>query len=170
MKRIYLAGGCFWGVEKYVALIPGVLKTEVGYANGLTENPSYEDVRYRESGHAETVCVEYDAEDASISRILELFFLVIDPFSVNRQGGDEGVQYRTGVYYVDEADRAEIDSAMAALTAKKNRSIAVEVMPLENYYAAEEYHQRYLDKNPGGYCHIGSDAFDRLRKATGQTT
>jgi len=158
-KWIFLAGGCFWGVEKYLALIPGVLKTEVGYANGRTEYPSYEDVCYRNTGHAETVLVEYNSDKLELSSLLDLFYKVIDPTSLNRQGNDVGTQYRTGIYYVDEADLGIIDASISQLGERTTRPVVVEVKPLENYYAAEEYHQKYLEKNPGGYCHISNDKF-----------
>ncbi|MDR1858645.1 MAG: peptide-methionine (S)-S-oxide reductase MsrA [Treponema sp.] len=153
-KRIFLAGGCFWGVEKYLSLIPGVVKTEVGYANGRTEFPTYKDVCYRNSGHAETVLVEYDSDKLELSYLLDLFYKVIDPTSLNRQGNDKGVQYRTGIYYVDETDRHVIDASISRLGERTPAPVVIEVKPLENYYAAEEYHQKYLEKNPGGYCHI----------------
>ena len=161
-RTIYLAGGCFWGVEKYLALIPGVVRTEVGYANGATENPTYEQVRYQNSGHVETVLVQYNPERLSLWFLLELFYEVIDPTSLNKQGEDVGIQYRTGIYYIDEADCAEIESSIAKLSEKISASVVVEVLQLENYWTAEEYHQKYLEKNPTGYCHIGVDKYDRL--------
>lgn len=164
-KEIYLAGGCFWGTEKYLKSLPGVKKTDVGYANGRTENPSYEDVCHRDTGHAETVRVEYDPEQISLSYILHMYFDVIDPTSLNRQGNDIGSQYRTGIYYVNPEDEAIIRAAVSELQEKYDKPIAIEVAPLENYYLAEEYHQDYLTKNPGGYCHIGADAFDKASRA-----
>ena len=158
-KWVFLAGGCFWGVEKYLDLIPGVLRTEVGYANGRTEFPSYEDVCYRNSGHAETVLVEYDSNKIELSYLLDLFYKVIDPTSLNRQGNDVGTQYRTGIYYIDETDRSIIDASISELSGRTRRPVVIEVKPLVNYYAAEEYHQKYLEKNPGGYCHISNDKF-----------
>jgi methionine-S-sulfoxide reductase len=160
-KRIYLAGGCFWGTEKYLSLIPGVLRTEVGYANGLTANPSYEDVCRRDTGHAETVLVEYDPAVLELSRLLSLFFRAIDPTSINRQGADRGVQYRTGIYYVDEEDSPAIRRSLEELQKEYSKPLAVEYEALKNYYPAEEYHQKYLDKNPGGYCHIGPSVFEQ---------
>jgi methionine-S-sulfoxide reductase len=151
MKHIYLAGGCFWGLEKYLSLIPGVVKTEAGYANGRTRNPSYEDVCYKDTGHAETVKVEYDPDILGLPFLLKLFYKAIDPVSVNRQGHDIGSQYRTGIYYVDEADRDSICDSIAELQEQFDKPVAIEVKALENYSAAEEYHQKYLDKNPGGY-------------------
>jgi peptide methionine sulfoxide reductase msrA/msrB len=165
MKSIYLAGGCFWGAEKYLALIPGVVQTEVGYANGYTENPTYEEVCSHSSGHAETVQVVYDPERLSLTALLDWYYAVIDPTSRNRQGGDIGTQYRTGVYYSDPADLDIIRASLAELQTKVKKPVVIEVEALENYYPAEDYHQQYLDKNPGGYCHIGSEDFAQVRAA-----
>ena len=165
-KWIFLAGGCFWGTEKYFSLIPGVTKTEVGYANGKTEFPTYEDVCWNNTGHAETVLVEYDPDRLELSSLLELYYEVIDPTSLNRQGNDTGTQYRTGIYYVDETDRETIDSSISRLRERTRSPVVIEVKPLENYYAAEEYHQNYLDKNPGGYCHISFDKFEQAANLT----
>ena len=165
MKRIYLAGGCFWGVEKYLSRIPGILFTEVGYANGRTRSPSYEDVCYQDSGHAETVLVEYDPHKLELSFLLELFYQAIDPTSLNRQGFDVGAQYRSGIYYTDEADRAVIEGSITQLGARLPAPVVIEIKPLENYYAAEEYHQKYLDKNPAGYCHISSAMMNKAANA-----
>ena len=150
---VYLAGGCFWGMQKFLQQFEGVLSTEVGYANGPTADPTYEDV-CRSAGHAETVKVEFDPAVISLTSLLEYYFMVIDPLSVNRQGEDSGIQYRTGVYYTDEAVLPEIRAVFAAQAEKAGAPLAVELAPLENFYPAEEYHQKYLDKNPGGYCHI----------------
>jgi methionine-S-sulfoxide reductase len=163
MKTIYLAGGCFWGTEKYFSLIPGVISCSVGYANGNTENPSYEKVCRCSTGHAETVKVEYDESKISLEHLLELFYDVIDPVSLNRQGADVGTQYRTGIYYTQETDRDTIKVSIADLQKKHCEQVMVEIMPLENYYPAEEYHQKYLDKNPGGYCHIDAAKFEKLK-------
>ena len=165
-KVIYLAGGCFWGAEKYLSQIKGVLKTEVGYANGKTANPSYEEVCHKNTGHAETVKVLYDPGKLRLAFLLDLFYESIDPTTVNRQGGDRGTQYRTGIYYVDAADREVIEKSIAELQKRFKKPIAIEVLPLSNYYTAEEYHQKYLDKNPNGYCHIGWDKFERAKEAT----
>ena len=155
-RTIYLAGGCFWGCQKYFDLIPGVLETEVGYANGPTANPSYEEVKAH-AGHAETVRVVYDPEKLPLGKLLEAYFRVIDPTSVNKQGEDEGIQYRTGIYRVDDSDAPIIDGALRALAQRYDAPLAVENKPLESFYSAEEYHQKYLEKNPGGYCHIKFD-------------
>ncbi len=165
-KDIYLAGGCFWGVEKYFASIKGVVSTDVGYANGYTENPSYEDVVYRNTNHAETVHIVYDPKVVSLPFILDMYYKVIDPLSVNKQGNDRGTQYRTGIYYIDDADKAVAEKSLQKLAAQyKGKKIAIELMPIINYYKAEEYHQKYLDKNPFGYCHIGKDKFEDAAKA-----
>lgn len=164
-KEIYLAGGCFWGTEKYLQNIPGVLSTEVGYANGDTENPTYEEVCRKNTGHAEAVKVEYDDSKIGLPFILELYYDVINPISKNRQGGDIGTQYRTGIYFTDGKDEEAILASIDNLQKDYKEKIAVEVKPLANYYRAEEYHQKYLDKNPGGYCHIGADKFEMAEKA-----
>ena len=154
MKTIYLAGGCYWGVEKYMQNIPGVAQTEVGFANGDTENPTYQQVRYENTGHAETVRVVYDEAVLPLEKLLRLFFRIIDPVSVDRQGEDVGHQYRTGVYYENEADARVVAAELAKLEAQVGQPLAVEACTLCHFYPAEEYHQKYLDKNPGGYCHV----------------
>ena len=163
LKTIYLAGGCFWGTEKYLEEIEGVVSTEVGYANGRTANPSYEDVCYKNTGHAETVKVIYNPDILSLKELLELFYEVIDPTSVNRQGNDVGTQYRTGIYYIDEIDLPIIKESLKELKREYPVPLAVEAEPLNSFYPAEEYHQKYLDKNPGGYCHIGETEFAKAR-------
>lgn len=153
-KVIYLAGGCFWGVEAYFERIPGVINAVSGYANGRTDNPSYEDVIYRKTGHAETVRVTYDADRLSLPDILTYYFRVIDPTSLNRQGNDRGTQYRTGVYFTDPDEKPVIQAALDAEQKKYRKALVVENQPLVHFYDAEEYHQDYLVKNPNGYCHI----------------
>jgi len=165
MRTIYLAGGCFWGVERYLSLIPGVVSTSVGYANGSTANPSYEEVCRSDGGHVEAVKVDYDPEKLSLAFLLKCFYEIIDPVSMNRQGFDEGVQYRTGVYYTDKTDGDTALASIALLQKRCSAPVAVEVKPLENFYPAEEYHQKYLDKNPGGYCHFGGDMFEKARRS-----
>ena len=164
-KVIYLAGGCFWGVEKYLGLINGVIHTDVGYANGKTENPSYEDVIRKDTGHAETVRVVYDPNKVALEKILEYFYMAIDPLSVNRQGNDIGSQYRTGVYYIDESDKDIVELSLQELQKNYIEALAIEANELQNYYPAEEYHQKYLVKNPSGYCHIGPKEFQELIEA-----
>ena len=163
-KIIYLAGGCFWGTEKYLNNIKGVIETEVGYANGNSANPTYEEVSYKNTGHTETVKVVYDSKIISLGFLLKLFYEVIDPTSLNRQGNDVGRQYRSGVYYENEEDKIIILKSLDDLREKYNKPIMIEVLPLNNYYKAEEYHQKYLDKNPNGYCHIDSRKFEDVKK------
>ena len=158
MQTIYLAGGCFWGVQKYFDQFDGVLTTEVGYANGPEEAPSYRDV-CNSSGHAETVKIEYDPEVISLTELLGYYFMIVDPLSVNKQGNDCGIQYRTGIYYTDENQLPEIKDVYKEQEEKAGAELAVEMEPLKNFYTAEEYHQKYLDKNPGGYCHIPRKMF-----------
>ena len=165
MKTIYLAGGCFWGTQKFFDQFDGVEETVVGYANGPDEAPSYEEV-CRSSGHAETVRIDYDEEKLALADILHYYFMVIDPLSVNRQGNDTGVQYRTGIYYTDESQLPEINAVYAEEEAKAGVKLAVEKEPLRNFFSAEEYHQKYLEKNPGGYCHIPAK-FYHLEKNRG---
>lgn len=154
LKTIYLAGGCFWGIEAYMEKIYGIANAESGYANGNSENPSYEDVLYKNTGHAETVKVDYDPEKISLEKILNYYLLVVDPTSLNKQGNDRGTQYRTGVYFADENERKIIEDRLKKEQEKYKDKIVVEVSKIENFYKAEEYHQDYLKKNPNGYCHI----------------
>ncbi len=159
-KVIYLAGGCFWGVEEYFSRIDGVVDTTTGYANGKTKNPTYEEVCMDDTGHAETVKVVYDSGQVTLEELLLHYFKIIDPTSVNQQGNDIGVQYRTGIYYEDDQDRRIIDAMVAILQEGYEEEIAVEVEPLDHFYDAEEKHQDYLKKNPNGYCHISFAGLD----------
>ena len=164
-KEIYFAGGCFWGTEHFFKQIRGVLDTEAGYANGNTARPTYEEVCTGRTRHAETVRVKYDPGVVSLEMLLSLYFETIDPTSLNRQGGDRGTQYRTGVYYTDPSDWKVIEHALEDLSLKYEDPIEVENEPLRNFYPAEGYHQDYLDKNPQGYCHIPKSLFERAKKA-----
>ena len=159
-RTIYLAGGCFWGVEAYFERIDGVLDGVSGYANGRTENPSYEDVVYRNTGHAETVKVTYDPDKLSLDDILQYYFRIIDPTSLNKQGNDRGEQYRAGVYSTDADEQAVIAAALTELQKRYKRPIVVENKPLQHFYEAEQYHQDYLLKNPNGYCHVDLNKAD----------
>jgi peptide methionine sulfoxide reductase msrA/msrB len=165
VATIYLAGGCFWGLEKYMAAVCGVVEAEAGYANGVIESPTYEDVTTGRSGFAETVRVDYDPAVAPLPFLLDLFYEAIDPTSLNRQGNDVGTQYRSGVYYADPADLPIIERSLSQLQEQYDEPVVVEAGPLTSYAPAEEYHQDYLDKNPGGYCHIGLDLFEKAAKA-----
>ena len=159
IRTLYLAGGCFWGTQRFFDQFDGIINTEVGYANGPTENPTYKDV-CASSGHAETVKVVFDDALISARKLLEYYFMVIDPISVNRQGGDTGIQYRTGVYYDDDSLLPAIRAVFDEEQKKYSQPLAVELLPLENFFSAEEYHQKYLEKNPTGYCHIPSGMFE----------
>lgn len=160
LQDIWLAGGCFWGVQAYFSRIFGVAETTVGYANGKTESPTYREISH--TGHAETVHIRYDTERVSLRALLEHFFKIIDPTSLNRQGGDFGEQYRSGIYYKDESDKAVISSVVAEEQKKHKKPIVTEILMLTNYYVAEDYHQDYLEKNPGGYCHVNFDTLAEI--------
>ena len=160
LEDIWLAGGCFWGVEAYMARVFGVYDVTSGYANGNTENPTYEEVIRENTGHAETVHVRYDPERVDLEKLLGHYFMIIDPTLLNQQGNDRGEQYRTGIYYENEADRAVIDQVIAAEKERYDDPIVTEVEVLKHYYLAEEYHQDYLEKNPDGYCHVEFDTLE----------
>lgn len=162
LRKIYLAGGCFWGVEEYFSRIPGVAGAVSGYANGRVERPTYEQVCLDTTGFAEAVRISYDPDVVTLRILIRQFFEIIDPISVNRQGNDRGSQYRTGIYYTDERDRPLIETMMNQVRQKYREPLAVELEPLKNFYEAEQYHQDYLRKNPGGYCHIQFGSLDRL--------
>lgn len=165
LKTIIVAGGCFWGTEKFLQYIHGVESTEVGYVNGGGKpHPTYKEV-CNGSGHAEAVRVSYDPKKISLEYLLTVFYESIDPTLKNRQGNDVGIQYRTGIYYENNEDKAIITKSLNALQDKYKRPVAVENLPLEEFYPAEEYHQKYLDKNPVGYCHIGAHEFEIARNA-----
>lgn len=153
-RSIVLAGGCFWGVEAYFSRIPGVVKTICGYANGNAEAPAYGEVCAGRTGHAEAVMVWYDPERVSLRKLLEQFFRIIDPLCVNRQGIDVGTQYRSGVYFQDEQDAQTAWAAFDAVWQRIGKNLATEPLPLRNFYPAQEHRQKYLEKNPFGYCHI----------------
>jgi len=162
LSKIWLAGGCFWGVEEYFLRIQGVIDTVTGYSNGKTIKTSYKELKT--TGHAETVQVAYDRDTVSLEEILEYYFAIIDPVSVNKQGNDVGSQYRTGIYYSDIYDLPVIKAALEKLRKSYNRKLAIEVEALKNFVVAEEYHQKYLRKNPGGYCHVNFSKLNELNK------
>lgn len=164
-KTIYFAGGCFWGTEHYFKMIKGVVSTTVGYANSIMENPSYKDVCSGDTLAAETVKVDYDPSLVSLEFLTRMFFHAIDPTSLNRQGNDIGTQYRTGIYYTDNEDLAEIYKVFEEQRSTTEGEIVVEVKALQNFYAAEDYHQDYLDKNPDGYCHLPFSLFEFAKEA-----
>ena len=163
--EIYLAGGCFWGTELLLQNVDGVTGTEVGYANGTTTKPTYREV-CNGSGHAETVHVVYKPEKVSLSELLEIFYRSIDPTSLNRQGNDRGVQYRTGIYFVDANDAPAVEESLQRLQERISKPVAVEHAPIENFYRAEDEHQNYLTKNPNGYCHVPRWLVDEQKKSS----
>ena len=163
MKKIYLAGGCFWGVQHYLSLINGIDKTTVGYANSDIQSPSYEDLKAHRSSASETVEVVYDENVISLKEILKLFFMIIDPTILDQQGHDIGHQYRTGIYYVDKEDVDIIKESLDELSKQYDQPIVTELLPLDNFTIAEDYHQDYLIKNPTGYCHVDKKWFEVAR-------
>ncbi|MBR1462896.1 MAG: peptide-methionine (S)-S-oxide reductase MsrA [Prevotella sp.] len=165
MKDIYLAGGCFWGTEHFFKQIEGVVNTEVGFANGNTADPTYQEVYTDKTGFAETVHISYDENVVDLEFLLNMFFVAIDPTSLNKQGHDEGTRYRTGIYYVDDSQLGIINKVVGEQQEKYEKPIVVEIETLRNFYPADEYHQDYLDKNPDGYCHLPLELFEFARKA-----
>lgn len=160
-KEIYLAGGCFWGVEEFFSQIDGVIDTYVGYADGNQPNTTYQDIKLTD--HSETVYIKYDADKVSLTKILDCFFMIIDPTSIDRQGNDIGRQYRTAIYYVDDNDLDIISRRIQAEQTKYQKPIVTQIKRLNNFCRAEEYHQKYLKKNPGGYCHIDMSLLDKVK-------
>jgi len=152
IKEIYLAGGCFWGVEAYFKEIDGVVDTEVGYANGKSDQTNYQEIKFTD--HAETVEIKYDDEKISLEKLLEYLYYIIDPFSIDKQGNDRGRQYRTGIYSKNEDDLEKAINFLDKKQEAEEKEIQVEVEKLRNFVIAEDYHQDYLEKNPTGYCHI----------------
>jgi peptide-methionine (S)-S-oxide reductase len=151
--------GCFWGAERIFWQTPGVVSTQVGYAGGSTPSPSYEEVCTGRTGHAEVVRVEYDPAKTSYEQLLKIFWENHDPTQGMRQGNDVGTQYRSAIYYGGEeqarAARASRDAYQERLTAARHGAITTEIAPAPEFWSAEDYHQQYLRKNPGGYCGIG---------------
>ncbi len=152
-EQIIVAAGCFWGVEAYFKRIPGVVGTKVGYAGGEVMWPSYDDVCTGETGHAESVLVKFDPKILSLEKVLGHFFFIHDPESLNRQGNDVGTQYRSAIFYLEDGHLKAIEQALEKLK-REGRHPVTQVEKAKNFYPAEEYHQDYLSKNPGGYCHI----------------
>ena len=162
-KTIYFAGGCFWGTARVFSLVPGVTGTVAGYANSCIASPTYEQVCTGNTGAAETVKVDYDPSRVGLTDLVMLYFRSIDPLAVNRQGNDVGTQYRTGIYYSDPEDAPVVETLIATLQRRHTSPLAVEYGSLQNFYPAEEYHQDYLEKNPGGYCHVDPQLFREAR-------
>ena len=165
IKEIYFAGGCFWGTEHLFQLVRGVVDTEVGYANGKIKNPTYEQVISHTTGFAEAVKVRYDADQVDLPLLINLFFKSIDPTTIDRQGNDRGDNYRSGIYATDAATEAIVKNEVVKLAKNYDKPVVVETIPLKNFYKAEDYHQDYLDKNPGGYCHIPLSVFEEAKRA-----
>ena len=157
---IYLAGGCFWGVEAFISRLKGVNHTEVGYANGRDLAPTYEKVCSGKTGHAETVKATYNPKIITLESILENFFRIIDPYSRNRQGADVGTQYRTGIYWQEDSQMKAVLRFLSTKQKLSARRIVVEAHAISSFYPAEEYHQKYLEKNPQGYCHVDLNLID----------
>ena len=168
MKEIYFAGGCFWGTEHYFKQIKGVVETAVGYANGHTPDPTYQEVYTDGTGYAETVKVVYDPQLISLDLLADLYFHSIDPLSLNKQGEDTGTRYRTGIYYTDQEDLPVLKKVYDQVASQYDTPLAVELEPLRNFYTGEEYHQDYLDKNPTGYCHLPQALFEFARTKSHQ--
>ena len=149
-----LAGGCFWGVEELVRKLPGVTDTTVGYAGGTLDNARYEDVKTGRTGHAESLQIVFDPSKITFDEILDFFFRLHDPTTANRQGNDIGTQYRSAIFYHDDAQRDAAERAIQRAQPKWPRPIVTEVVPFTNFYEAEDYHQDYLQRKPNGYtCH-----------------
>lgn len=162
MQKIYLAGGCFWGVEEYFSRIPGVVNAVSGYANGHTPNPTYHQVCGGLTGYAETVEVLFDPNKVSLKTLIEQYLRIVDPYSLNKQGNDIGTQYRTGIYYADESEKQVIKEVLQKAEQDSDRKFVIEVEPIASFFPAEDYHQDYLKKNPNGYCHINFDSLKDL--------
>ena len=172
MKEIYLAGGCFWGTEHLFKQINGVIDTATGFANGhpdASTEPTYEEVYTDQTGYAETVRIRYDETRVGLPFLLKIFFMSIDPTSLNQQGHDIGTRYRTGIYYTDPQDLQTISNAMAIQQSHYDKPLAVEVEPLRLFFPADDYHQDYLDKNPNGYCHLPLELFRIVKNMKPET-
>lgn len=165
LKEIYFAGGCFWGTEHFFKQVRGVVSATSGYANGHTKNPTYEQVYAETTGYAETVKVVYDSQQIGLQLLVDLFFKIIDPTSLNKQGNDIGTRYRTGIYYTNPLDEAIVQKVLQKIAKKHEKPIVVECEPLQVFYEAEDWHQNYLVKTPGGYCHIPFELFTLARKS-----
>ncbi len=163
MKKIVLAGGCFWGVQAYFDMVKGVEKTIVGYIDGMTSQPTYQDV-LNGSGHTEAIYIEYNELVVELNTLLDHYFNIIDPTLVNRQGNDIGINYRTGIYTYDEAEIKDINAYIDSIRDQYNKPIVTSVKMAEDFVNAEDYHQNYLEKNPGGYCHINLSKINKIQK------
>ncbi len=152
IKKIVLAGGCFWGLQDLIRKQEGVVKTHVGYTGGMVDNPTYEN----HTGHAEAVEIEYDTEKTSYKNLLDFFFQIHNPTTLNQQGNDRGVSYRSAIFYSDENEKIEAENFIDIVNKSKRweNPVVTTLEPFIKFWPAEEYHQDYLQKNPGGYtCH-----------------
>lgn len=156
IREAYFAAGCFWGVQDYFDKVPGVVETEVGYAGGHIESPSYEQVCNGDTGHAETTKIVFEPETVDYSDLVRHFFRMHNPTQINRQGPDVGEQYRSAIFYTDDSQRTAAEEIKKELDAggELEAPIATEITQLKNYYPAEEYHQHYTQKTGIGGCHI----------------
>jgi peptide-methionine (S)-S-oxide reductase len=163
MEKVMFGAGCFWGVEAAFRQVPGVEEAFCGYAGGHTRNPTYRDVCYNNTGHAEVVEVTFDPKRISFERLCEVFFAIHDPTQLNRQGPDVGDQYRSAIFTYDDAQMQTATAVRDRLAAEKKfpRPIVTEIKPADTFWKAEEYHQRYFEKNGGGYCHVLPGEFTR---------
>lgn len=153
-KIIYLAGGCFWGVQEYYRRLKGIVSTRVGYANGNSENPTYADLTSQKADHAETVELVYDEGSITLEKICEHLLRIINPYAIDHQGEDYGHQYRTAIFYTDPADGERVSRYIRQQERAVKQKFAILIEPLLNFYAAEDYHQDYLQVHPNGYCHV----------------
>lgn len=165
VEQICLAGGCFWGIQHLFKQLHGVRAAKAGYANSEINNPTYEEVKTGHTGAAEAVMVEYNATVVDLAKLLNVFMSVIDPTSLNRQGADMGTQYRTGIYYTTGSQKDTALKVLDEVQRHLGKKTVVEVLPLKNFFPAEDYHQDYLDKTPGGYCHISKADMEAARHA-----
>ena len=152
-KKIVLAGGCFWGLEDLIRKQPGVVNTTVGYTGGKVDNPTYEN----HEGHAEAVEIEYDSEKTSYKELLDFFFQILNPNTLNQQGNDRGTSYRSAIFYANDEEKKEAENFIDIVNKSKRWKdpVVTSLEPLGEFYPAEDYHQDYLQKNPGGYtCHV----------------
>lgn len=163
MKKIVFAGGCFWGVEAYFKLVDGVEMVQNGYIDGHTTNPTYEAV-CNGSGHAEAVEIVYDETVVSLTTLLKHLFNIIDPTSINKQGNDIGMQYRSGIYNYDHEQKRIIDDFIDTVKADYKKPLQLTFKTGEVFYVAEDYHQNYLDKNPNGYCHVNLGSVNHIKE------
>lgn len=170
LQTIVLGGGCFWCTEGIFQRVPGVSKVVSGYAGGSKENPTYEEVSSGSTGHAEVISVEFDSDVVKLSRILELFFLLHDPTTLNRQGADIGTQYRSAVYFTEPTQESVVKEAIELASKEYENPIVTEVKVLDKFYKAEDYHQDFYNQNQGNpYCQLViNPKLSKLMKALGK--